>query len=214
MWWGGFSSRKRATSAALSPSPPPTDRSPQPPSVSSADCWSSGSSKTSACFGLRRTDDPVVRPPEARGADSPAPGEAEDAPVPEAAGSDCGPDGRGPEAPGPGVSGPEARGSEAEAVLMAPEYGDSGPRPDDFPSADLSRPPPVAQGDTDEGMATDHARTDVTGLRVGHAQVTGPALSGRCPRSGGRCPRRWMCAGAARRPGDRCSRLRRGTRGR
>ena len=49
MWWGGFSSRKRARSAALSP--PVPGRSPQPRSVSSEDCWSSGSSKISAGFG-------------------------------------------------------------------------------------------------------------------------------------------------------------------
>lgn len=49
MWWGGFSSRKRFRSAALSPD----GRSPHPRSVSSEDCWSNGSSKTSAGFGSR-----------------------------------------------------------------------------------------------------------------------------------------------------------------
>lgn len=48
-WWGGFSSRKRARSAAL---PPAGARSPHPWSVSSADCRSSGSSKIRAGLGL------------------------------------------------------------------------------------------------------------------------------------------------------------------
>ncbi len=49
MWWGGFSSRKRAKSAAL---PPAGARSPHPRSVSSEDCWSNGSSKIRAGLGL------------------------------------------------------------------------------------------------------------------------------------------------------------------
>lgn len=49
MWWGGFSSRKRARSAAL---PPAGGRSPHPWSVSSADCRSSGSSKIRAGRGF------------------------------------------------------------------------------------------------------------------------------------------------------------------
>jgi L-aminopeptidase/D-esterase-like protein len=45
MWWGGFSSRKRARSAALPPVP--MGRSPHPWSVSSEERWSIGSSKVS-----------------------------------------------------------------------------------------------------------------------------------------------------------------------
>jgi hypothetical protein len=48
-WWGGFSSRKRARSAAL---PPPSEGpSPHPRSMSSEDCCARGSSNTIASFG-------------------------------------------------------------------------------------------------------------------------------------------------------------------
>lgn len=62
-WWGGFSSRKRLRSAALSPS----GRSPHPWSVSSEDCRLSGSSKISAGFGSRGSGAGAVLMPQGYG---------------------------------------------------------------------------------------------------------------------------------------------------